>query len=252
MVFYEEDRRARQSLTHTIAYTYRGLFELAIILRRNDYWDVLLTANERLLRRLEIKGKLAAGFDHEWKECADYVCLTGCAQLAGIWMRLYRRFADVRFLNGALKALDLVKNTQILDSPYPGINGGVAGSFPVWGSYIRFGYPNWAAKFLLDGLLYAQDCVKELQSEPPQSTWRLPADVPRGEALEVTGRTRKHLRVVLLSVPYSTKGYEIGTALLQHNVHPEAVVLDTSLTQGFKKHSTNCLAQDPGGFYEPW
>jgi folate-dependent phosphoribosylglycinamide formyltransferase PurN len=144
-------------------------------------------------------------------------------------MRLYRRFGDIRFLNGALKALDLVKNTQILDSPYPGINGGVAGSFPVWGSYIRFAFPNWAAKFLLDGLLYAQDCIKQLEAQPPQSTWRLPAGVPRGEALEAAGRRRKCLRVVLLSVPGSTKGYEIGTALLQHNVYPEAVVLDAGL-----------------------
>ena len=159
-------------------------------------------ANERLLRRLEIKGRLAAAFDHSWKECADYVCLTGCAQLAGIWMRLYRRFGDVRFLNGALKALDLVKNTQILDSPYPGINGGVAGSFPVWGSYIRLAFPNWAAKFLLDGLVYAQDCVKQLKAEPPQSNWSLPGGVPGSETLHATDRaTRRHLRVVLLSVP---------------------------------------------------
>jgi methionyl-tRNA formyltransferase len=249
MGFYEEDHQLRRSLTHTIAYTYRGLFELAIILRRNDYWDVLLTANERLLRRLEIKGKLAAAFDHDWKECADYVCLTGCAQLAGIWMRLYRRFGDVRFLNGALKALDLVKNTQILDSAYPGINGGVAGSFPVWGSYTRFGYPNWAAKFLLDGLLYAQDCVKKLQSEPPQSSWSLPAGVPGSEALHATGpATRKPLRVVLLSVPRSSKGYEISAELLQHNIYPEAVVLDAGPTDSrLRKAFGRLRSEGPSG-----
>ena len=34
-----------------------------------------------------------------------------------------------------------------------GIRGGIAGCYPVWGGYIQYGYPNWAAKFFIDALL---------------------------------------------------------------------------------------------------
>jgi len=31
--------------------------------------------------------------------------------------------------------------------------GAVAGSFPLFGGYMRAGYPNWATKYFLDALL---------------------------------------------------------------------------------------------------
>ena len=33
------------------------------------------------------------------------------------------------------------------------IRGAIAGSSPLWGSYQKFAFPNWATKFLLDSLL---------------------------------------------------------------------------------------------------
>ena len=42
------------------------------------------------------------------------------------------------------------------------------GSFPVWGSYMRFGLPNWAAKFYLDALLLATNGVDEYGFRPLQ------------------------------------------------------------------------------------
>jgi len=49
--------------------------------------------------------------------------------------------------------LDYLKALQIVDSPNPGVNGALAGSFPLMGSYMTAGYPNWATKYLLDALL---------------------------------------------------------------------------------------------------
>ena len=43
--------------------------------------------------------------------------------------------------------------TQRLDAADPGVRGGIAGSDPVWGDYLGFTYPNWAAKFTADALL---------------------------------------------------------------------------------------------------
>jgi Formyl transferase/Beta-L-arabinofuranosidase, GH127 len=231
MGFYEEDHKQRRALTHTIAYTYRGLLELATLLRRDECWDVIYAANERLLRRLELKRTLAAVFNHAWKEQVDYVCLTGCAQLAGVWTRLYRRSGDLRYLNGALKALDIVKNSQVMGSCYEGINGGVAGSSPLWGDYIRFAFPNWAAKFFVDGLVSIEDCIKDLEISPPRSDWSTPAAVTRGEHLAMPDQNRQKLKVLVLSVPNSPKGYEIGAELLKQGVRPEAVILDIGLPE---------------------
>ena len=55
------------------------------------------------------------------------------------------RAADA--LVGALKAL------QTLESPNPALNGAIAGSFPLFGGYMRAGYPNWATKYFVDTLL---------------------------------------------------------------------------------------------------
>jgi hypothetical protein len=33
------------------------------------------------------------------------------------------------------------------------VRGAIAGSFPHWGAYAPFSYPNWAAKFFIDAML---------------------------------------------------------------------------------------------------
>jgi hypothetical protein len=33
------------------------------------------------------------------------------------------------------------------------VRGGIAGSWPIWGAYSRFEFPNWAAKFFADALM---------------------------------------------------------------------------------------------------
>ncbi len=92
-----------------------------------------------------------------------YTCLTGNAQLAIVWLKLYRLTGDARLVNAALKLIDQVKSTQRLGSRYPGIRGAVAGSYPLWGGYERFGYPNWAAKFLADAIMLQEQVMGELE-----------------------------------------------------------------------------------------
>ncbi len=61
--------------------------------------------------------------------------------------------SSLRWLNSALKLLDQVKATQSVGSRHAGIRGGVPGSNPIWGWYLRLTYPNWAAKFFADALM---------------------------------------------------------------------------------------------------
>ena len=95
-----------------------------------------------------------------------------------IWLWLYDRDGDVRFLNAALKAIDLVKCAQVLTNDNPGLEGGIPGSDPIWGDYIRLGVPSWAAKFFVDALIEKRRVMDGLTNRR-RGNWELPADAPR-------------------------------------------------------------------------
>jgi hypothetical protein len=106
---------------------------------------------------------MAGEFDSSWKTTANYSCLTGDAQIAGIWLRIYQATRDTRFLNAALKLNDYVKATQSLSSTHPGIRGGVKGSQPIFGRYTPGVYVNWGAKFLADSLMLEEQVMEEFE-----------------------------------------------------------------------------------------
>jgi hypothetical protein len=65
-----------------------------------------------IARRLELTRSLPGVLDHRWRPVAKFSCLTGNAQMALIWFALFDRSGDTRFLNAALKGVDLVKQAQ--------------------------------------------------------------------------------------------------------------------------------------------
>ena len=66
---------------------------------------------------------------------------------------------DIRYVNAAAKLIDRVCRTQILNSKIAGIRGGIAGSDPLYGKYMRFRYPNWSAKFMCDAIFLLSDRI---------------------------------------------------------------------------------------------
>jgi hypothetical protein len=46
-----------------------------------------------------------------------------------------------------------LKRTHRVENREPPLKGAIAGSFPIWGGYSRFEFPNWAAKFFADALI---------------------------------------------------------------------------------------------------
>src|SRR5205085_4337236 len=97
---------------------------------------------------------------------AGYACLTGNCQMALIWFRLHQLSRNLRLVNAALKAIDLVKLAQPMRNPNPGLFGGIPGSDPIYGNYIEGALPNWAAKYFIDALLEKRRVLSELQTEP--------------------------------------------------------------------------------------
>ena len=157
--------------THTIAYTLRGLLESAAFLPDPRLLQQVLSASEVLMLLFERRKKnphakpeyLPGAFEEGWRFRCGHSCLTGNAQLAVIWLKVYALNEDARFLNAALKLVDQVKVTQRLDDANPGIRGGIAGSYPIWGAYLPYSYPNWAAKFFADALLFQETALARLE-----------------------------------------------------------------------------------------
>ncbi len=161
-------------LTHTIGYTLQGLLESsphlgdemrkrAIAAARSAAEHILITYEATKDDPYAMPRYLTALLDEQWRPRARYSCLTGDAQIALVWLGIYRLTRDARFLNAALKMLDHVKKTQIVRRARNGIRGGIAGAHPVWGEYQDFVYPNWAAKFFADAIMTQESIMKELE-----------------------------------------------------------------------------------------
>jgi hypothetical protein len=165
-------------LTHTVAYTLRGLLESAQYLDdslRSAALSAVSNAALKLLHRYErnktdpysMPRYMSARFNEKWKPGVQYSCLTGNCQIAIVWMRLYQQTGDFRYLNSALKMNDQVEATQNRESSNPDIAGAIAGSYPIWGDYVPFTFPNWAAKFFADSIMLQEEIMQAV-GEPPE------------------------------------------------------------------------------------
>ncbi len=216
---------ARRSVTHTIAYTIWGVLFTSQALGRTDGIEVARHAAHGVMRRTELSRKLPGELDHRWRKAAGYECLTGNAQMALIWMRLYRDDGDARWLNAACVALDRIECAQSLDNADPGIRGGIAGSVPMWGDYIRMGLPNWAAKFFVDALLEKRALLDAID-ERPRGQVALRSDLPSAMP-PLPARADRPQRVVFYSRPDTTKLAEMLRAWEGRGLEPDYVVLET-------------------------
>ncbi len=152
----------KPAYTHTMAYTVRGFMEASIIL--NDwerYGSKLESTMNTLFKLAELNnGRLAGGYDMQWKPTNYYTCLTGNAQSALCLMRWYEQNHDLRLLNAASKLVDNVRKAQSQNNLLNSLQGAIAGSRPVWGRYMILRYPNWAAKFYADSVMLLIKLIK--------------------------------------------------------------------------------------------
>jgi hypothetical protein len=145
--------RPEAPLVHTIGYTLQGILEVGALAGRDDFIAAARRGTDPLIARLERSGFLHGRFDANWEPATFSSCLTGSAQLAVICYRLFEVAGEQAYRDAADRLIDFLKSLQVLDSPLEGLNGALAGSFPILGSYMTGGYPNWATKYFLDGLM---------------------------------------------------------------------------------------------------
>jgi folate-dependent phosphoribosylglycinamide formyltransferase PurN len=176
--FDEDQHRADEAFTHSIAYTIAGVLSTAETLGRSDGIAAASAAAGRLARRLELSRFLPGLIGSDWRGRSRYACLTGNCQMALIWFRLHSLSRNLRLVNAALKAIDLVELAQPMRNPNSGLFGGIPGSDPIHGAYIEGAVPNWAAKYFIDALLEKRRVMTELRTEPVRVA--AAAATPRG------------------------------------------------------------------------
>ena len=168
--------------THNIAYVMEGLLEAWRLTGDERCCDATVKTASRLLKIFELRGFMPGEFPQGWKTKAAYSCLTGDAQIAGVWLRLFEARGDVRFLNGALKLNDYVKACQSLHAAHPAVRGGVKGSQPFGGGYTPYTFVNWGAKFLADSLLLEERAMERFEAEVLPTRKRATTGSPDADA----------------------------------------------------------------------
>ena len=209
--FDEDQHSADEAFTHTIAYTLSGILKTSEILGRDDGIAAVAAASERLARRLELSRFLPGLIGGDWRGRNRYACLTGNCQMALVWFRLHRLSRNLRLVNAALKAIDLVKLAQPMRNSNPALCGGIPGSDPVQGDYVEGAVPNWAAKYFIDALLAKRQILSDLgtdiaQAQPASAASRGPI---AGCAAPVPKRP---LNIVLLTTARSQKAQQMLNA----------------------------------------
>lgn len=143
-------------LTHTIGYVLRGLVEAYLWSKDAAVGEAALRTANGLLPAVRADGYLSGRLDGTWRAAADWVCLTGSAQIAHSLFILAGVYERSDLAEKAATLNHYVRRTVALSGDED-VVGGVKGSFPVHGAYGRFQLLNWAAKFLVDS------CREELR-----------------------------------------------------------------------------------------
>lgn len=135
--------RGQPAFLHTIAYALRGAVECNRIINTQlidaTYLDRIV---DIYTSGLKWPGRIVNSDEMD----LSFRCLTGEAQMA--ILLLQNAYEHHRTLGR--------RTIEDLCTILPGggqAKGGLAGSKPLWGPYMRFKYPNWASKFMADALM---------------------------------------------------------------------------------------------------
>ena len=166
--------RTDAPLLHTIGYTLQGMVELGIATGEGKYIESATRGLQGLLPHCE-RGFLHGRWFSDWQPASLWSCLTGSAQVAVVCYRIAEHTGDGRYRRAADAVLNYLKALQptndAVDDGNVEIVGGLGGSFPLVGAYMRNGFPGWATKFYLDALLHQHAFqVRDEQARvPPRS-----------------------------------------------------------------------------------
>ena len=144
---------AKLPLLHTIAYSMQGLLGIAAITGRQDFVAGAQRTADSLINLMDAEGFIPGRIDSNFRGAVDWCCLTGVAQTAICWGKLFKLTGDQRYRDSMHRANAYLMRHQDIDNDDPGLRGGIPGSYPAWGEYGRLAILNWATNFFVESLL---------------------------------------------------------------------------------------------------
>ena len=145
----------KKPLTHTLGYVFRGLVEAYLFQDEPDILDSCKRLSDGLLTAICNDGFLPGRLLPNWNGAVSWACLTGSVQIAYCWLKMYQITGNTEYRDAAFAANKYVRRTMKLDGPAE-TRGAIGGSFPIYGDYCQYAYPNWACKFFIDSNLLEQ------------------------------------------------------------------------------------------------
>jgi hypothetical protein len=145
--------------THTICYTIDGLLETGEHLDDPRLVDAGTASADALMRCVSDSGYLPGRLDASWRPRANWVCLTGSAQLGIILLKLHARTQRAELLETARSLAGFLVYVQNLSAVGASRTGALPGSYPIWGTYAPLRFPSWATKYFIDLLLRIEAAV---------------------------------------------------------------------------------------------
>lgn len=143
----------KDPLTHTIAYTIRGILESGVLLNDKSLIAAARKSVDVLSSIIRPDGSYSGNYDRNWRGCYRYSCLTGNAQISIILSRLHQLTGEKSYCDKAAQINGFLKAIQRTAARSKDIEGAIPGSSPIWGRYEGYAYPNWATKFFIDALI---------------------------------------------------------------------------------------------------
>lgn len=138
---------------HTMMYVIEGLLDGYSEIRDKQFLAAALRFAAQLRHVSETRdGVLRSQYQPDYSVANREKCLTGLVQWAGVAFRIGRLVGGNGWREEGVKSLNFVKRQQIFSTD-PGLDGGIFGSAPIHGRYMRFAIPNWGVKFFIDAIL---------------------------------------------------------------------------------------------------
>lgn len=142
----------RAPLTHCVAYTLRGLIEVAALTGEQHLMDLAVRAG-RKIQTIQTAGALPGRLAPGFQSACTASSLAGNAQMALVWLRAHQITGEHPFRQSAERAIRFNSGHQTLGRSGSRMNGGLVGSVPVHRGYGRYWFMSWTQKFHLDSLL---------------------------------------------------------------------------------------------------
>lgn len=147
----------RPPFLHTMIYVVEGLLDAFAVTKHQEHLDAVLRFLEPLRLSTGRSALPRSRYRADFVAIGRELCLPGLAQWAAQCWRL-AGMGYTAYRDAGAAAVAALKRHQLF-APRPEIDGGMFGSAPLWGHYMRWSVPNWGVKFFIDALLAENEAL---------------------------------------------------------------------------------------------